>query len=206
MNAQRPPRLRRGQSRKRQHGVVLLMTLICLALMLVAAVALTRSTTNSLLQAGNYAFKQDLLNQAERGFAKAIYTLNSGGLASETARQASALGTYNYSAIRLDTNNQGIPLLLVNDTTASTAGISSGNDITDTDAQVTIRTVIDRQCSSSGAFSNASCNMQSTTPNLTGTARLKQILADGKAVYRITVRIDGPRNTQAFQQMMVSLP
>lgn len=206
MNANSPPRPRRARSRTPQRGVVLVMTLICLVLLLVAAVALTRSTTNSLLQAGNYAFKQDLLNQAERGFAKAIYLLSSGGLASESTRQASAFSTYNYSATRLDTNNQGIPLVLINDSTASTAGIVSSNDLTDTDAQVTIRTVIDRQCTSTGAFSNATCSMQSSMPNLKGTARLKQILADGKAVYRITVRVDGPRNTQAFQQMMVSLP
>jgi type IV pilus assembly protein PilX len=206
MNVNSQPRLWRARKHTSQRGVVLVMTLICLALMLVAAVALTRSTTNSLLQAGNYAFKQDLLNQAERGFANAIYTLNSGGLASESTRQASAFSTYNYSATRLDTNGQGIPLVLINDTTASNAGIVSSNDITDTDAQVSIRTVIDRQCTSAGAFSNTSCNMQTSTPNLTGTARLKQIMADGKAIYRITVRVDGPRNTQAFQQMMVSLP
>lgn len=205
MNVRRPPHSL-ATRRPHQRGVVLVMTLICLVLMLVAAVALTRSTTNSLLQAGNYAFKQDLLNQAERGFAKAIYTLESGDLASESTRQSSALSAYNYSAVRLDTNNQGIPLVLVNDTTATDAGIVSSNDMTDTEAQVTIRTVIDRQCTSTGAFSNATCNMQSSTPNLQGTARLKQILADGKAVYRITVRVNGPRNTQAFQQLMVSLP
>eukprot|EP01030_Chromulinospumella_sphaerica_P026226 gene26226-26408_t len=180
------------------------MTLVCLLLMLIASVALTRSSTNTLLQAGNFAFKRDLLNQAERGFAKAIYELNSGTvLASETNRRSHQL-TVNYSATQLDSNAQGIPKVLINDSTYTASGMSQA-DFTDSTAGITIRTVIDRQCASTGAYSASNCVSVPNDSNstLSGTARLKRVKSDGRPSYRITVRITGPRNTQAFQQMII---
>lgn len=185
--------------RRAQSGVVMVMTLICLVLMLIASVALTRSSTNSLLQAGNFAFKRDLLNQAERGFAQAVTNLNSAAVTAD-------LPSINYSATQLTSNAQGIPNVLINDSTFTSSGMT-GSDITDSSAGITIRTVIDRQCSAVGEFSSATCvpYVVPVSAALSGTARLKQVKGENQATYRISVRVKGPRNTEAFQQMIVTL-
>lgn len=205
-HACRPHHFRATSVRRQQSGFIMVITLVCLVLMLIAAVALTRSSTNTLLQAGNFAFKRDLLNQAERGLAKAVYELNSGALlASEVNRRTDQL-TANYSATQLESNAQGIPKVLINNSTYTSSGMSLA-DFTDSTAGITIRTVIDRQCSSSGAFSSTNCVSIAEESNAaqSGTARLKRIKADARPTYRITVRITGPRNTQAFQQMIIAL-
>ena len=194
----------RPAKRQSQSGIVMVMTLICLALMLVAAIALTRSSTNSLLQSGNLAFRRDLLNQGERGMAAAVNAFTSGTLSTAAARTADLANdtTYrvHYSASTLENNAQGIPLALVNATDSTT------NDIWDDDAKVSIVTVIDRQCSASGAYDSATC-VGFTDPVAaaqTGSAHIKRPKGESRASYRISVRVTGPRNTQVFHQMVVA--
>lgn len=196
----RPARIFRPGLRRTQSGVIMVITLICLVLMLIASVALTRSSTNALLQAGNFAFKRDLLNQAERGFAQALTYLNS------AAALTADLSSINYSATQLATNAQGIPNVLINDSAFTSAGMT-GTDITDSSAGITIRLVIDRQCSQSGAFSATTCvpYIVPTNTATSGTARLKQVKGENQPTYRISVRVKGPRNTEVFQQMIVTL-
>jgi type IV pilus assembly protein PilX len=186
--------------RRAQSGVVMVMTLICLVLMLIASVALTRSSTNSLLQAGNFAFKRDLLNQAERGFAQAVTDLNA------ASTLTADVASINYSATQLASNAQGIPNVLINDSTFTSSGLT-GSDITDSTSGITIRTVIDRQCSAVGTFSTTNCvpYVVPTNTATSGTARLKQINGEEQATYRISVHVMGPRNTEVFQQMIVTL-
>lgn len=188
-----------------QRGMVMVMTLICLVLMLVASVALMRSSTNSLLLAGNFAFKRDLLNQGERGMAAAVALLNTGALVTETARTTDQL-TLNYSASTLASNAQGVPLVLVNNTTFQEAGMTDTTAISDSTAGVTIRTVIDRQCVASGAYSSTSCVSSATKTNAAqaGTIWIKRAKAPGNASYRISVRVQGPRGTETYHQMIVS--
>lgn len=189
----------RPATRRSQSGIVMVMTLICLTLMLVAAIALTRSSTNSLLQSGNLAFRRDLLNQGERGMAAAVKALNSGTLNTTDLANDTTYRVH-YSASTLENNAQGIPLALVN------AIDSSTNDIRDDAAQVTIVTVIDRQCSASGAYDSATC-VGFTDPVAaaqTGSMHIKRPKGESRASYRISVRVTGPRNTQVFHQMVVA--
>ncbi len=198
-------------ARPAQSGIVLVMTLICLVLLLVASVALTRSSTNALLLAGNFAFQRDLLGQAERGMAAAVKEFASGTLATESARMANQLNLaaskVHYSAAMLDANAQGIPTVLVSETSFQNAGMSASDDYTDADAGVTIRTVIDRQCSAAGvAFDAATCvsNTAAVAAAQTGSMSIKRAKGESRPTYRISVRVTGPRNTQAFQQMVVA--
>ena len=61
---QRPPR--------RQKGIVLLVALTVLVAMSLAGVALIRSVDNTVVIAGNLAFKQSSLQVADRGSLEAI--------------------------------------------------------------------------------------------------------------------------------------
>jgi hypothetical protein len=107
-----------------QQGVILLYGLIVLAIMLIGAAAMVRSMNTSLVNAGNIGFKRDLTNQAERAAATVLTLLQTGALATVTARQTSSTAN-NYSATILATNAQGLPNVLLNDTTFTTVGVTT---------------------------------------------------------------------------------
>lgn len=170
---------------------------------MISGVALVRSFDSSLVLAGNMAFKRDLVNQGERGMAAAILSMRgSGALSSETARQ-SDLGSSNYSSTLLATDAHGIPTILLNDGTWTAAGMRAA-DIKDDVRRVTIRYVIDRLCSGSGAASAASC-IVGAYGDKGGTANVKRATGTTPPVYRISVRVTGPRNTQTYLQTTFSV-
>ncbi len=184
--------------RSRQRGVILLVTLMALVILLISSIAMLRSFDTSLLLSGSMAFKRDLMNQGERGIAQAITYFNSGALSTDSARQAN-VNSVNYSATILTSNARGIPEALLGSTKFSAAGMT-GTDITDSSTGVTIRTVIDRQCSATGEFSTSSCVYVPGYSDSGGTNWLKKAGAEYVPVYRISVRVDGPRNTQVYLQ------
>lgn len=196
-----PAACRHRSARHRQHGVVLPFTLVALVVVLLAGVGLIRAMDMGLLQAGNLAFRRDLANQAERGISKALTLLNTGALSTETAREANSLAN-NYSAARLASNSQGIPNVLVNDSTFTSTAFT-GADITDSATGVTVRWVIDRQCAAVGSALSTSCSVASRSTDSAADDRYKIVNAETQPVYRISVRATGPRNTQAFFQATV---
>lgn len=196
-----PASCRRREDARAARGIVLPFTLVALVVLLLAGVALIRAMDVSLLQAGNLAFRRDLANQAERGFAMASTLLSSAALSTETSREAHSLAN-NYSASRLASNAQGIPTVLVNDSAFTTAGFT-GADITDSATGVTVRWVIDRQCAATGSALSTSCATASRATDSAADDRYKLVNAETQPVYRISVRATGPRNTQAFFQSTV---
>lgn len=193
----RPPEMARG--------LVLPLSLIVLVLLLFSSFALMRSVQSSLSMAGNLAFKRDLANQGERGMATAItqFTATSGALYSATTRKNN-LYAANYSAVELSSNAHGIPLVLINDTTFSSLGLGA-SDITDDTTGVRIRYVVDRLCNATGAFSSTGCVSINIAKSRGGSSsKLKDNSASNQPVYRISVRVTGPRNTQAYFQTTIT--
>lgn len=206
--------------KKTQRGVVLLFSLITLVVLLIAAVALVRSFSNSMFTAGNIAFKRDLQNQGERVIPGILNTFTTGALSTAAARGAH-LQSANYRAFTLESNAQGVPNVLLDDA-AFGAVANSANDVTVTDStgasqQVTIRYVVDRICDQLGADSTLGagrCMLIDTNIPQGGSSsdwQRAEISGVGGAgavpqqiVYRISVRVTGPRNTQAFFQSTFS--
>ena len=182
-----------------QLGVSMLITLIALLLLMIGAVAMVRAFGTSSMLAGNLAFRRDLTNEGELAMQAARQLFQSGALNSDTAREASAPAA-NYSATRLATNAQGIPLLLVKDSLFAGSGMSGARDIVDTSKGVSMRYVIDRQCTSAGAFSESACMSTHDGGDAGGSNWLKKPGGIARPVYRVTVRITGPRATQAYLQ------
>lgn len=212
MTEHRRTHQRSGTARK-QRGVVMLFGLIALAIMLIGAAAMVRSISTSMLNAGNLGFKRDLTNQGERAVTSVMALLQTGALNSETARQSSD-SARNYSAIMLASNAQGLPNALVSDSTFTGIGTGS-NDITITDQAVTVRYLVDRLCVNTGVAASNHCSM-ADDPNPTGgsgseTIRAEDSSAGGagavgqRVVYRVSIRVTGPRSTQAFFQTTLSL-
>ncbi|MCB4365661.1 hypothetical protein KIH07_18145 [Hydrogenophaga taeniospiralis] len=187
--------------RRQEQGVVLIGTLFALVLLMLAAAAMLRSSDISAMLAGNLSFQRDLTNQAERGFAAARKLMGSGALATESARESS-LASGNYAAARLTTNASGIPKVLTSESTYKDAKYSVA-DISENG--VTVRFVIDRQCLAAGAFNEANCETSAGSSDASGSSWLRKPGSERRPLYRVSVRVTGPRNTQAFFQSTFAL-
>jgi hypothetical protein len=197
-----------------QRGVVMLFGLIALAIMLIGAVAMVRSMNTSMFNLGNLGFKRDITNQAERAASSAFAAMNTGALATTGARQTSSAAA-NYSATMLPSNAQGLPnALLLDDSAFATFG-STGNDISVATQGITVRYLIDRMCVNTGAAAANHCTMSGTTVPDGGTSGSEQRAEDNSAggagavgqqvVYRVSIRVTGPRRTQAYFQTTMTL-
>jgi Tfp pilus assembly protein PilX len=196
-------RQRTADHDSRQRGVVLIFTLIILLIMTIGAVALLRSMSNSLFSAGNLAFRRDLANQGEQAVHNVLTEFETGGaLVGQTTANSVA---NNYSATILATNNQGVPTALLNNAVFSTVG-TAANDITGATPDVQIRYVIDRLCSVVGAPSSANCVQSSTAPTGGTSSSTGPVTPPTATVYRLSVRVSGPRSTQVFLQSSFTMP
>lgn len=188
--------------RGRERGVVLLFCLIVLVILLAGGVAVMRSMNTSLFAAGNLAFKRDLVNQGEQALSSVLTQFRAGGaLASVTADAP----TLNYKATTLATNAQGVPTALLTDSAFSAVG-SANNDITGGTGDVKIRYLVERMCNAAGTATSANCVQSAAAPS-GGTGGPQPPPAPPTAtVYRVTVRVTGPRDTQVFLQTSLTKP
>ncbi|MGJ7505313.1 MULTISPECIES: pilus assembly PilX family protein [unclassified Variovorax] len=186
----------------RQRGFVLLFCLIVLVILLAGGVAVVRSMNTSLTSAGNLAFRRDLVNQGERAVSLVLAKFaGTGTLANAT----DDLPGENFKATKLDTNTQGVPNALLDDKTFAAVGKAS-NDIADAAAQVSIRYVIDRLCGSTGPATSTGCVQSSAAP-AGGTVTPTPPPAPPTAtIYRLSLRVSGPRDTQVFMQSTFTKP
>jgi type IV pilus assembly protein PilX len=193
-------------SAARQQGVVLVFSLIVLLILAIGAVALLRSVNSSLLGAGNLAFHRDLVNQAEQAISTVITEFKTNGPPLGGVTTGSML-TANYSATTLATNPQGVPFVLLSNNIAVFNAVATAPDIVGRTPDVTIRYVIDRLCAPLTVIATSTTCVQSTGLPTGGTANRNTALSPPSAtVYRISVRADGPRNTQAFLQTTFTKP
>jgi len=182
---------------KQQAGIVMLVTLICLVILMLASVALVRSTDTNLVIAGNMAFKRDVVNQAERAIPTIKTLFTGGALFDATVRQNDLVSNNYYASIQTN-NSKGIPNVLM----AVTDG--NANNILDTNAQIIVRYVIDRMCLSTGPVSPTSCSLSKSTTNPGGGGNNPPVPGPDVPVYRISIRATGPSNTEAFVQSTFS--
>jgi Tfp pilus assembly protein PilX len=190
----------------RQQGAVLFFALIALVVMTLAAIALVRSVDTANLISGNLAFKQSATTSGDTGVETAIDWIRLNVAALNTSRANANNGYYNSLNRTRDVTN---PANLSWDDTNSSAEIvdAAGNRI---------RYIIQRMCTHpagqpnsllSGAVIDAS-NVNCVMVESTGQDEQKIIFPPkptmlGSPVYRVTVRIAGPRNTVSFIQGFV---
>ncbi|MGH8729016.1 MAG: pilus assembly PilX family protein [Burkholderiales bacterium] len=194
---------------KAERGVVLFIALIVLVAMSLAAVALTRSVDTGAVVAGNLAFKQGALQETNLGVEAAVAAL-SGPLAGVGATN-NDVAAQNYYATTQQSDTRGIPTALTNLAAPATPGAATGfaNEIHDgtagkTATGNTIRYVVDRMCTTAGAASAANCNMsypfkaEPCVDISAGCTPPEQV-----PMYRVSVRVDGPRNTLTYTQVFL---
>ena len=196
--------------RAKQGGVALVFAMIALVLLLIGAAAIMQSMNTSLFTAGNLGFKRDLTNQGERALNTVLDLVSTGALGNDAARQTNNTAR-NYSAtLFTDTNGQGIPAALLSDTAFAAVGVAS-NDITIADMNVSVRYVVDRLCATGTvAVTTTACSVAGNVAPTGGSssegARAEDASSGGagalipQAIYRVTIRVSGPRGTQSFFQ------
>ena len=188
----------------RQRGVVLIFALLVLLILAIGSVAVLRSVGNSLTSAGNLAFHRDLVNQAEVAVANVMTEFKTNALPLGGVTTTNVLAA-NYSAQALPTNTQGIPTALLDDTVFPTVGTAP--DLVGATPGVKIRYVIDRLCNATGGANSPHCVQSSALPTGGSTPNLTSALLPPSAtVYRVSVRVTGPRQTQAFLQTTFTKP
>ncbi|WP_092947202.1 hypothetical protein [Roseateles sp. YR242] len=191
----------------------MVIALITLAIMMIGAVAAMRSMNASLVNAGNLGFKRDMANQAERAIRAAMSALNTSS-ADLTASQTAL----NYSAAMLPTSVESIPTALLGtapstvggygvasnviDLSTSTATASSTSAAAAVPLNLKLYYVVDRLCQSAGEMSSDTCLTSSSLTQ--GGKKVGGLTEESKPVYRVTVRVDGPRDAQSFYQATFS--
>jgi Tfp pilus assembly protein PilX len=204
-----PPSAPRGQ-----RGVVLLLSLIVLAAMSLAAVGLTRSVLTSNRVAGNLAFQQSALQSADRGLETAIAWLEQQARAVDSKQvKTNPLS----QSIKADEEHQISTSYIARrenpgkdqnwDTYWTKTLLANGqvNTLPVDAAGNTVSFVIHRLCNAAGANSACEVNRMVATGDDGAKDNSIQIQPPGLPYYRITVRVQGPRNAVSFVQAVVAI-
>lgn len=207
-------RMRRCRSRaraggRRQQGAILFIALIVMVLMSIGAIALMTATSTSNLAVGNLAFRQASILPANFAVEQATAALFKDANTGKPMIADSRLDdpSQNYYATHNKTagwdNKYGIPQPLQTRTSARALKVQfkdeADNDIT---------YVIERMCNPAAPVipadnkaTNAWCDMMPPKQSPGTTSNDPPLFAAANLpYYRVTVRVDGPKNTTSFIQ------
>lgn len=179
-----------------QQGAVLIFTLIALVSMTLAALAMVRSVDTGNLVAGNIALKQSAIQEADRMMNQAFRCLDLGGDLIVAAALANTVSTCNYyAALQADVVKPfGVPDVL--ESASGTSDPATGN---------TSAYVIERMCSTTGAWNQANCIESPFGKAETySDVHLPDKQIPPQALYRISIKVTGPRNVASYSQMIMN--
>lgn len=190
--------------RRAQQGVILFIALIVLVAMSLAGIALMRSVDTNVLIAGNLAFRQGATLAGDRAFEDPA-----------DGARAFLLNPANKEALKLDQSvpyywanwQSGVNMLTNFDWSGAGVKVLPDNDGSGNE----VRYVIHRMCKLAGS-QDAADSVCVKVPSAGSDAGTKGSVAYGVQVlpgttsvyYRVTVRIQGPRNTVSYVQAMLN--
>ena len=178
-----------------QKGLVLFIALIALVVMSLAAAALIRSVDSGVLVAGNLAFKQSATMLADTGIARS-YTFISGASTSTIESDTVADGYY-------PTLDDSMVL-----TSASNWDSTHSFQVSNQSGYET-RYILQRMCRATGPGDTTNClagigNALANSKGSKGYGSYGGAAGSSNAiVYRVTVRVTGPKNTASYLQAFV---
>lgn len=194
----------------RSRGSVLAVVLVVLVVMMLGGVSLLRSVDTSALLSGNLAFKRDSVNRTSVGLNKAFETMQKAEFIANEASDAgcnpgpcTAASTWlqlNYSPRLLETDSNGVPLILKNKTEFD-AKFGTIKPVSEDGQEV--RFLIERMCTDYGPSDESKCSV-SDRYELGGSYRQDKPGSISLPLYRVTIRSDGVRNTQTYVQATVT--
>lgn len=189
----------------RQQGVVLFIALIALVTIMLAAVALVRSVDTSSLIAGNVAFRRAATSSADGGLEDAISWLFAQQNVDKAKNPdtdpthilnitAAASGYY----AKLDSTS---PDIYADATWTDANSLPAKKDVSGND----VRYIIQRMCkttepSNPTLYPNANCVFSDAETKNSSMGGLTPEKISSSVMYRVTVRVQGPRNTISYIQ------
>ncbi len=187
--------------RHRQQGVVLMIALIMLVAMSLAGVALMRSVETAVIVAGNFAFKEAGVMVADRGIQEAARWVSSNSAGSTLYNDNPGQG---YFSALPPTDPDYFDLGTWSSSVVMDGGTpdASGN---------VVRYVIHRMCilpATPWDDPNQSCGRQTSRSTSEGGSKRRDApLFEGPPIlyYRVTTRVDGPRNTVTVIQSSLAV-
>ena len=184
---------------RRQTGVVLVISLIVLVALTLAGIALVRSTDTGNVISGNFAFRMSALHSVDTGVEAAFTAITSasGFAASPTVETSTTAGRYS-------------PILLVDTAPADGLPDVDWSGITGTAvAGNTVKWVVERMCADNAATSvdiQAKCSVVPGAPNFSFKQGEPTPNTDTfSTAYRVTIRVEGPRNTVVTVQSVMAI-
>jgi Tfp pilus assembly protein PilX len=193
----------------RQRGAILFVALIVLVAMSLAGIALMRSVDTNVLIAGNLAFRQGATAGGDWGVedARAWISGNAALLNQDQPPAATFYWANWQQSLDLTGNDPTLPDYDWSSTNPRDLGFdTAGNDV---------KYVIHRLCNTAGAPNVVQCVKSSLSGAgggvpCAGCSNQVQPLGGGNVapgtavLYRVTVRIAGPRNTVSFVQAVLN--
>jgi type IV pilus assembly protein PilX len=199
---------RPARAAARARGIALITALIVLLAMTLAALGIVRSTFTSTRIAGNLAFQQAATQSADVGIEAAIAWLenNRAGTRLHNHIDIGAGELVGYFARREDPPAGQSWQTYWDTVIATTARV---NALPADGAGNQVSWVVHRLCNAVGdPNSGVGCE---ATPELTGSESGSRgsgviwLVTASQRYYRITARVDGPRNTVSFVQVVVAM-
>lgn len=200
----------RAHRPRQERGVVLFIALLVMVALSLAGIALIRSADTATIVAGNLAFKQAAASAVDRSIEHAIDALFN-PVADPAAskpvivdKQGDVKAQNYFSSVRLKAGKiPEIPDELQSSTAFAGAGLNK--DLVPVDAAGNKSFyVIERMCANPGPAVGSNCNLSGAALGAdAGTQHYEGLTRPGDAFYRVTVRVEGPRNTVAYAQAIL---
>jgi type IV pilus assembly protein PilX len=193
----------RGSHPRRQRGVVLFIALLVMVALSLAGIALIRSMDTATIVAGNLAFKQSAAAAVDRSIEQAVEALFAPTKPTPVIADKTAdnIAQNYFASVRLKAGSiPEVPDELQSVTAFTGAGLNTALVATD-EAGNKSYYVIERMCANPGAAVGSNCNLSTAALGAdAGTQHYEALSRAGDAYYRVTVRVEGPRNTVAYAQ------
>lgn len=196
----------------KQKGVVLLITLIMLVAMTMAAIGLMRSVDTTNLIAGNLAFQQTTLHAADSGTEQAIaylYTIPNLTCVGTGWGTACVTGYKSFHQAELEPPSPGESWESYWMAMAGDSGVVALNNMP---AGYSGAFIIEAMCTTAGKIGCMTATTTTTTTlpvgqNLGNPNRPPGLggSTTNAIYYRITTRIEGPRNSVGYVQALIAL-
>lgn len=196
----------------KQKGVVLLITLIMLVAMTLAAIALMRSVDTTNLVAGNVAFQQTAFHSADSGTEEAIaylYTIPDLKCDGTGVGVACAQGYKSFHQPALEPPSAGVTWESYWNAMANGPGVVA---LVNVPAGYSGAFIIEAMCASPGKVNcqTATTTSATTTPQgqdmgSQSRAFVTNTTTTNANYYRITTRVQGPRNSIGYVQALIAL-
>ena len=168
-----------------ERGVVLFIALLVMVALSLAGIALIRSADTATIVAGNLSFKDLKLGDMLAQNYYACVQDDVGG------------------CILPNNAIPEIPKVLKTRANFAGAGLNAGL-VPDDAAGNKSFYVIERMCANAGPSVGSNCNLSSLGLGAdAGTQHYEGLVRPGDAFYRVTVRVEGPRNTVAYAQAIL---